>query len=73
MLDPDMLSGSEGDNCLVVIVCVSELKIFEHSSVANGARVHKHMGLVAFGASDVVSLARVPKRFTLIGNMFEKY
>jgi hypothetical protein len=27
------------------------------------------MGLVAFGASDAVSLARVPKRFTLIGNM----
>jgi hypothetical protein len=31
------------------------------------------MGLVAFGASDAVSLAIVPKRFTLIGNMFEKY
>lgn len=31
------------------------------------------MGLVAFGASDALSLARVPKRFTLIGNMFEKY
>lgn len=31
------------------------------------------MGLVAFGASDAVSLAIVPKRFTLIGNVFEKY
>jgi hypothetical protein len=49
-----------------------ELNIVEHCSIANGVKVHKHMGLITFEASDAVSLARVPKRFTLIGNMFEK-